>query len=152
MRVPTDPTRRTDAAGRAMVRRFIACINRGDVNGLAGLMTDDHLFIDGMGNRVRIRRAMARGWAGYFAMVPDYAIEVEDVFVRGRTIAVLGFAGGSYVSPSTRRSAGTWRVPAAWRAVVRRGRVAEWQVYADNEPIRQLMRRADRRRRSRRTR
>ena len=152
MRGPTDPTRRADAGRRAVVRQFIARINRRDVDGLAGLMTDDHLFIDGMGTRVRGRHAMARGWAGYFAMVPDYAIEVEQMFVRGRTVAAFGMAGGSYVSPSGRRSAGAWRVPAAWRAVVRGGRVAAWQVCADNEPIRQLMRRAEGRRRVHRNR
>lgn len=29
-----------------------------------------------------------------------------------------------------------WKTPAAWRAVVRDGKIAEWQVYADNEPAR----------------
>ena len=32
--------------------------------------------------------------------------------------------------------------PAALRALVRDGRIAEWQVYADNEPIREQMRAA----------
>jgi len=33
-----------------------------------------------------------------------------------------------------------WTVPTAWRAVVRNGQVAEWQVYADNEPLRASLR------------
>jgi hypothetical protein len=33
-----------------------------------------------------------------------------------------------------------WQTPAAWHAVVRDGLIAEWQVYADNKPIRQRMR------------
>jgi hypothetical protein len=33
-----------------------------------------------------------------------------------------------------------WKTPAAWRAVVKDGRISIWQVYADNEPIRAIMR------------
>jgi hypothetical protein len=33
-----------------------------------------------------------------------------------------------------------WTTPAAWRASIRDGLIAEWRVYADNEPIRQIMR------------
>jgi hypothetical protein len=35
-----------------------------------------------------------------------------------------------------------WKMPAAWRAVVKDGKVALWQVYADNEPIRAIMRKS----------
>jgi limonene-1,2-epoxide hydrolase len=30
-------------------------------------------------------------------------------------------------------------VPAAWRAIVQNGKIAEWRVYADNQPLRKLM-------------
>ena len=33
-----------------------------------------------------------------------------------------------------------WKMPAAWRAVVRDSKIAVWQVYADNEPARAVMR------------
>jgi hypothetical protein len=33
-----------------------------------------------------------------------------------------------------------WETPAAWRAVVVDGLVAEWRVYTDNEPMRERMR------------
>jgi hypothetical protein len=32
-----------------------------------------------------------------------------------------------------------WNAPAAWRAVVRDGLIAEWQVYADNQSARKIM-------------
>ena len=32
-----------------------------------------------------------------------------------------------------------WEIPAAWKAVVRDGLVAHWQVFADNQPVRKLM-------------
>jgi limonene-1,2-epoxide hydrolase len=48
-------------------------------------------------------------------------------------VILLGMARGTYVGK-------TWSTPAAWRAKVHDDRVAEWRVYADNEPLRQLMR------------
>jgi hypothetical protein len=30
--------------------------------------------------------------------------------------------------------------PSVWRALVKEGRVAQWHVYCDNEPIREKMR------------
>ena len=33
-----------------------------------------------------------------------------------------------------------WKTPVALRAAVEDGLIAEWQVYADNEPIREKMR------------
>ena len=35
-----------------------------------------------------------------------------------------------------------WKTPIAFRVFVDKGRVAEWRVYADNEPIRELMRKS----------
>jgi hypothetical protein len=35
-----------------------------------------------------------------------------------------------------------WQTPLAIRAFVEEGQVAEWRAYADNEPMRQLMRAA----------
>jgi len=32
-----------------------------------------------------------------------------------------------------------WEIPAAWKAVVQRGRISEWRVYADNEPVWKIM-------------
>jgi hypothetical protein len=76
---------------------------------------------------------MKGGWAAYFGMVPGYAITVEETYSADGVVAMLGSAQGTYAGES-------WRTPAAWRAVIRGALVAEWRVYADNEPIRALMR------------
>jgi hypothetical protein len=36
-----------------------------------------------------------------------------------------------------------WQTPAAIRALIEDGKVAEWRVYADNEPIRQRIRESE---------
>ena len=43
--------------GREIVLAFNDCINRRDLDGLARLMTDAHIFIDSDGNRVAGRVA-----------------------------------------------------------------------------------------------
>jgi ketosteroid isomerase-like protein len=32
-----------------------------------------------------------------------------------------------------------WRTPAAWKAVVRDGKVTEWRVFADNKPVYEIL-------------
>ena len=106
---------------------FIGRINAHDVDGLAELMSDDHRFLDPHGNEVVGREKMTAGWRGYFEWFPVYAIEVNEMFESGDTFAMFGFAGGSFKG----KSESSWRLPAAWKAIVKDGRVALWQVFAD---------------------
>jgi len=126
-----------------IAEQFVHAINAHDLERLASLMTSDHRFIDSMGDLVEGREAMLEGWKAYFAMVPDYKLEISDCFVatKGATeVMLVGEASGSYQSKGVRRADSSWSTPAALRAVARDDQIAEWQVYADNEPIRQQMR------------
>jgi ketosteroid isomerase-like protein len=120
---------------------FIDAINRHNVDDLYDLMTEDHLFIDGMGDTDQGRDNMKTGWMGYFTMVPDFLIEVSETIVADNTVALFGMASGTYTSDGTIKPENYWKTPAAWHAVVSSEKVKEWQVFADNEPIRQIMRR-----------
>lgn len=111
------------------LQAFIDCINAHDVDGLAGMMSDDHTFIDAHGNEVCGREKMMPGWRAYFEWFPDYHVEVIDVFENGETFAMFGFAGGSFKG----NSEASWRLPVAWKASVKNGRVALWQVFADTK-------------------
>jgi ketosteroid isomerase-like protein len=113
-----------------ILQAFIARINAHDVDGLGELMSDDHTFIDAHGNEVRGKEKMIAGWRGYFEWFPDYYIEVSDVFEdREPTVAMFGFAGGSFKGKHSE----SWRLPAAWKAMVKDGRVTLWQVFADTK-------------------
>lgn len=128
-----------------VAEQFVAAIDAHDVERLASLMTSDHRFIDSLGVVVEGRDAVREGWKFYFAMVPDYKLDISRCFVAdaGATEVVLvGIASGSYQSKGIRRPNSSWSTPAALRAVVRNNQIAEWQVYADNEPIREQMRAA----------
>jgi ketosteroid isomerase-like protein len=125
--------------------QFVTAINAHDVERLASLMTSDHRFIDSLGAAVEGRDAMREGWKFYFDMVSDYHLDIRSFFIAedGKAEAMLvGVASGSYWSNGSKRPDSSWSTPVALRALVRDGQIAEWQVYADNEPIREQMRAA----------
>lgn len=111
---------------------FVARINTADVAGLAELMTEDHRFIDATGQAHSGRERMTQGWRQYFALAPDYCIEIEDMVVGSDRVALFGWASGTCNNTP-------WRIPAAWKAVVRDGLIEEWRIYADVEPMLQSM-------------
>jgi ketosteroid isomerase-like protein len=121
------------------VLAFLEQINARNVDGLCALMTDDHVFLDGLGNRMHGRASMRKGWAEYFRMFPDYRVSHTDVFSQGDVVAAFGSAEGTLAVKRELPKETHWRASAAWRAVVRDGLIAEWQVYADNQSARKIM-------------
>ncbi len=117
------------------VLQFMDRINQRDADKLAELMTEDHVFIDSLGNSVRGREKMRAGWRGYYAFCPDYWVSHEDIFENGNLVAVFGAAGGTIAENGKLPQENKWRTPAAWLAVVEKGLVKEWRVYADNKPV-----------------
>lgn len=124
-----------------VVLQFEQRINARDPAAIVSLLTADSVFVDSLGNRVEGREKLRAAWEGYFRMVPDYAISHEEIFSHEDTVAVFGSAGGTFSQDGQIRKENIWRSPAAWRALVKGGKIAFWQVFADNEPIRAIMRR-----------
>ena len=122
-------------ANAEAVTRFVEAINGHDVDAIAGLMTEDHVFTDSGGQQERGREAMRSGWREYFALVPDYWITVEHTAADGPMVGLFGRAGGTWAVKGKLRVENRWSVPAAWLALVRDGLVAEWRVYADLKPL-----------------
>ncbi len=56
------------------VLRFLELINERNVDKLAEMMTEDHVFIDSLGRAVRGREKMRTAWHGYSAFCPDYRV------------------------------------------------------------------------------
>lgn len=150
-------------SAESVARAFVAAINRRDVDGLAELMTPGHRFVDSLGNVVEGREKMRAGWVGYFRMVPDYSIEIEESFCgedpgnadpsappsllsgfaqddKANVVVTLGMARGTYAPDGELKPENRWETAVALRALIVDGKVAEWRVYADNEPMRRLMR------------
>ncbi len=103
------------------VLQFLERINQHDADRLAELMTEDHRFVDSLGQSVCGRENMRSGWRSYFAFCPDYWVTHEELFQSGDRVAVFG---------------------AAWLAIVDRGLVQQWRVYADNKPVYEIIARS----------
>src|SRR5271157_922534 len=117
------------------VLKFIDSINERDADKLVELMTEDHVFVDSLGQTVRGRERMRGGWRGYYAFCPDYWVTREAILADENVVAVFGLAGGTIAANGKLPPENRWRTPAAWLAVVEDGRVKEWRVYADNKPV-----------------
>ena len=118
---------------------FLERINKRDADKLAELMTEDHVFIDTLGNTVRSREKMRVGWRSYYSFCPDYWVTHEEILENGNIVAVFGAAGGTIAANGKLPPENKWRTSAAWLAVVENGLVKKWQVYADNKPVYEIV-------------
>ncbi|MHC4416783.1 MAG: nuclear transport factor 2 family protein [Planctomycetota bacterium] len=112
-----------------VARAFVDRINDHDVDGLAALMTEDHVFVDAMGVEFIGRENMRENWKSYLEAFPDYEVVIEELLPRGETVAIFGIAKGTFAGDAK----GRWKTPGAWKAVIRDGLVAQWQVFCDTE-------------------
>jgi ketosteroid isomerase-like protein len=114
------------------VLAFMDRINQRDPDAIADLMTEDHIFIDSLGQTVHGRERMRAGWRGYYTFCPDYSVSYEQILPNGNLVAIFGAAGGTINGTA-------WRIPSAWLAIVENDRVKEWRVYADNKPVYEIV-------------
>ena len=130
----------------AVAQAFVDEINEGNIDGLTELMTGDHVFIDTAGARSQGRFAMRSNWEYYFKLFSNYQIDIFETHFTGNDILLVGMSTGS-LSDTGRKmleKAGQkskkrkeFQGPAIWRATIRDGAVAEWQVYRDTQATRQ---------------
>lgn len=107
-------------------------------------MSEQPVLVDSLGNRFEGREKLRAGWQSYFEMCPDYAVSHEEIFDHGNIVAVFGSAGGTIAAKGELKAENRWRVPAAWMATVRNGKLEEWRVYADNKPVYEILNRLNR--------
>ena len=89
-------------------------------------MADDHTFIEAHGNEMTGKETMKENWASYFQLFPNYYVEVEEILTKGDLAMAYGYAGAGTGEKA-------WKIPAAWRAIARDGKIKLWQVYADTK-------------------
>lgn len=129
-----------DAETRAAVEALIAAINSGRAERIVNAMTgNDAVLIDSLGARTEGKAALLAGWRAYLRLFPDYRIEVDEWFPRGREAMLHGRASGTLHRGGQPVEGGRWQIPAAWRAEADSRRVRVWQVYADNKPVHALL-------------
>jgi hypothetical protein len=104
--------------------QFNECINNQDVEGLARLMSEDHVFIDRDNNVTRSKKEMLKSWSKFFDMFPDYRNIFDRVDSRENVVVLRGFAYWSEDNPHD---------AAIWKATIENDLVAEWRIYYDTE-------------------
>lgn len=114
------------------VLEYIERINAHDAEGLSELASSDLRFVDARGEEFHLT---SEGWGSYFEGVPDYHIDVDQILAADEFVAVFGSAKGTTKGPGTRGGRKEWEVPAAWKAVVRDGKLVEWHVFCDTQPM-----------------
>jgi limonene-1,2-epoxide hydrolase len=127
------------AMPESVAEAFVRAINRHDVDELVGLMSSGHSFTDALGNRTIGLEKLRTAWSSYFRMVPDYALAIDESLASGPVVVLLGLAQGTYSPDGKLRDENRWQTPIAVRAFVEDELIAEWRIYADNEPIRQVI-------------
>jgi ketosteroid isomerase-like protein len=122
---------------------FVDAINAQQIEKMYALMTENHVFVDSDGGEYASREVMRTGWLDYFAMVPDFRIEVRETFARNNVVVMVGTAFGTFSRNVSLDAENHWSVPAAWRVVVEDDRVATWQLYVNPEPMQRILERIE---------
>lgn len=118
--------------------KFIDAINDQDVDEIVEMMSDDHRFIDSMGMVIKGRKEMKKAWEAFFEWFPDYEIRVMNTVMTDDTVGFYGIASGTYDSDEI-SDKDKFEIPAAWRAKVKDNLITEWQVFADNQIVRDIL-------------
>jgi ketosteroid isomerase-like protein len=124
-------------SSESAVRNFIARINEHDVAGVVALCSAEHRFVDSLGHLTVGLERLREAWSGYFALFPDYRIEIELLLTAGDAVLLAGWASATAGLGTPKQQ--HWRIPAAWRATTRGDLLDSWQVYADNKPVYELL-------------
>ncbi len=127
---------------RDVVMKFVSAVNDRQIEKMTALMPPEHRFTDTLGVCIEGRMAAREAWQGYFRIVPDFKISISEFYESEEAVVMVGTASGTYSPKGCRVPGNQWSMPAAWRAVVEDGRIREWQIIADNEPLRARMRRS----------
>jgi len=127
--------------GRAVdvALQFVEAICSHDVERIVTLITDNHVLIDSGGQDLQGKKVIGVAWTAYFLAFPDYRIMVSEIIDQGSVVALFGTASATFSVEGKLLPENSWAIPACCKAVIEGGKVAEWRVYADNEPVRQIL-------------
>lgn len=113
----------------AAVIGFIDCINRGDIDGLGMLMTDDHELVVLDEEALRGKTPNVEAWKGYAAAFPRHVIHPRAITEpRDGWVAVLGHTTGSHLGLTDREERA---LSVIWLAEVRNGQLRCWRLLKD---------------------
>jgi hypothetical protein len=107
--------------------QFNEYINNQHIEGIRSLITEDHIFIDRVGEEYK---DMVNGWKEFFANFPTYKNYFTRVDSKDDLVVILGYAIWSEDSLEQDH--------AIWTAKIKNDKVALWQIYEDTEENRKI--------------
>src|SRR5438270_14038529 len=114
----------------AVAISFVDCINRGDVDGLADLMTDDHRLCVFDERPLAGKAANVEAWRGYASSWPDYVIYPHRIAAPATgTVAIFGHTTGSHLGLPDEVEVTQTLI---WVAEVTAGKVRAWRLVEDS--------------------
>jgi ketosteroid isomerase-like protein len=128
-------TNNKDSENLLIVKEFVSAINSANVERMIDLMHPNHKFIDSQNNTITGKENNKKAWIAYFDWFTDYKIEIETVFENDTSIALFGFAEGTYKIKKNEQINNHWKLPAAWFAEIEDEKIKQWQVYFDSKPV-----------------
>ena len=119
----------------AAVISFIDCINRGDIDALGSLMTDDHELAVFDEQVLRGKGPNIAAWQGYASAFPHYVIYPHAIAGLSESrVAVLGHTTGSHLGLGDQQER---KLLLIWLAQVHNGQLRCWRLLKDT-PARRL--------------
>jgi len=82
---------------------------------------------------------MKNGWIKYFEMFPDYLIEITDYTENETIIGLFGYADATFKNKKDELNSNYWRIPAAWKAIVKDQKIKYWQVFCDYSRLQKII-------------
>jgi hypothetical protein len=117
----------------AVAIAFLDCINRGDVEGLGRLMSDDHSLQVFDEPPVTGRTRNIEAWHGYVTSFPHYVTYPHRIAAAGPRVAIVGHTSGSHLRLPDQEEA---KLTLIWVAAIENGSVRSWHLTEDTEPNR----------------
>lgn len=111
--------------GKALVGRFVAALNAHDTKTLESLLAEDFTYIDSWREGVRGRDKAMAAFRSLMMIDPEFRIEVDNVDWRDPHVLMTGRVNSRQFGSGRR---------AVWQVLVRDGRVAEYQAWAEGGP------------------
>ena len=124
---------------KEIVLAFVKAINDHDVDEIYNLISEDHIFIDGSGEKHVGKINMKEGWKNYFDMFPDYSVDITDIIEDNLVIGFFGYASATCKIAKDKINSNFWKTPAAWKAIVENEKIKHWQVYCDYTRLIEIM-------------
>jgi ketosteroid isomerase-like protein len=114
----------------------VDCINRGDLDGLVEIMSDDHR-LEVLAEKPLVGRAAnAEAWRGYMQAFPRYVIYPHRIAGDGPDVAILGHTTGSHLGlPDAEER----KLLLIWLAVVKDDAIERWCLLEDSPPNRKRL-------------